>query len=185
MHTPTARAIALLGISALLAAGCGSSKSSKAGSAASATPASSGSQSHNSSSSGSNASGSAGSGAGTAITVKRASKLGAVLAAGPKRMTVYLFEADKGSASNCSGACASAWPPVTTSGAPVAAKGALAADLGTIKRSDGTTQVTYKGHPLYYFTRDGDAGDAYGEGVVGFGASWYAVSPQGSKIDNS
>ncbi|MGN6372957.1 MAG: COG4315 family predicted lipoprotein, partial [Solirubrobacteraceae bacterium] len=106
---------------------------------------------------------------GTTVTVKHAAKLGAILAAGPEHMTVYLFEADKGPSSKCSGACAGAWPPVTTGGAPVAAGGAVSADLGTIKRSDGALQVTYKGHPLYYFVNDKDAGDAYCEGVNGFG----------------
>lgn len=178
MKTPSTGAIAVLGASALLAAGCGSSgKSSSttsAGSAAStqaATPA--------------GTTTAASGGAGTSITVKRASKLGTVLAAGPKKMTVYLFEADKGTTSNCSGACVTAWPPVTTSGAPVASHGALGADLGTIKRSDGITQVTYKGHPLYYFVKDKDSGDVYGEGVKAFGAPWYAISPKGSKVDNT
>jgi predicted lipoprotein with Yx(FWY)xxD motif len=61
----------------------------------------------------------------------------------------------------------------------------MAADVGMITRADGTKQVTYKGHPLYYFARDGDKGDAYGQGVVGFGASWYVLAPSGSKVDNS
>jgi predicted lipoprotein with Yx(FWY)xxD motif len=181
MKTPSATTIAVLGASALLTAGCGGSKSSSSKSAESTTPARTSAQS----SSPSTAGGSAGSGAGTMVTVKHADKLGAVLAAGPQRMTVYLFEADRGPSSKCSGACAGAWPAVTTSGAPVASKGALAADLGTIKRPGGTTQVTYKGHPLYYYFKDKDAGDSYGEGVHGFGSSWYVLSPRGSKIDNS
>jgi predicted lipoprotein with Yx(FWY)xxD motif len=121
---------------------------------------------------------------GVAITTKH-DKLGTVLAAGPKKMTVYLFEADKGESSACSGACAAAWPPVTTSAAPTSTGVAKSADLGTIARADGTEQVTYKGHPLYYFARDGDAGDAYGQGSKAFGAGWYVLSPSGKKIDNS
>jgi predicted lipoprotein with Yx(FWY)xxD motif len=179
MIAPTTRTLALLGASALLAAGCGGTKYSKASSTASATPASTSAQASRTAAAPSSA------GAGTALTAKHAGKLGAILAAGPKRMTVYLFEADKGPQSSCSSACASAWPPVTTSGAPIAAKGAMAADLGTIKRADGTTQVTYKGHPLYYFVKDGDAGDAYGEGKVAFGGGWYVLSPSGGKVDNS
>ena len=61
----------------------------------------------------------------------------------------------------------------------------MAADLRTITRPDGTKQVTYKGHPLYFFARDGDKGDAYGQGVNSFGASWYVVSPSGAKVDKS
>jgi predicted lipoprotein with Yx(FWY)xxD motif len=62
---------------------------------------------------------------------------------------------------------------------------AMAARLGTITRSDGTRQVTYSGHPLYFFARDGDKSDAYGQGVNGFGASWYVISPSASKVDHS
>lgn len=191
MKTPSATAIAVLGASALLAAGCGSSKSSSGSSPSSATSnaGQSGAGAAGSGAAGSNAAGSnaanSGSAAGTTVTVKHAAKLGTILAAGPERMTVYLFEADNSPSSKCSGACAGAWPPVTTSGAPVAAGGAVAADLGTIKRSDGTTQITYKGHPLYYFVKDKDSGDAYGEGVNGFGASWYVLSARGAKVDNS
>ena len=96
---------------------------------------------------------------------------------------MYLFDSDTGSASSCNGGCASVWPPVT--GTAAARAGAVSADLGTITRSDGTTQVTYKGHPLYFFARDGDAGDSYGEGLKSFGASWYALTPSGKKVDNS
>lgn len=116
------------------------------------------------------------------ITTKR-DKLGTILAYGPKRLTVYLFEADKGPASSCSGACAKVWPPVT--GTPKATGSSRAADLGSINRADGSTQVTYKGHPLYLFTKDKDGGDAYGQGVKAFGASWYVVAPSGTKVDKS
>src|ERR1700712_4477778 len=69
--------------------------------------------------------------------------------------TLYLFEADTTSASTCSDACAKVWPPYLTTGAPTAGSGATASLLGTSKRSDGTTEVTYKGHPLYYYVADG------------------------------
>jgi predicted lipoprotein with Yx(FWY)xxD motif len=117
------------------------------------------------------------------ITTKHAKKLGTILAAGKKELTVYLFEADKGSSSTCTGACAKVWPPVAGKG--VAKEQAKASDLGTITRSDGTTQVTYKGHPLYYFMKDKDDEDAYGQGSKSFGAGWYVLTPSGKKIDES
>jgi predicted lipoprotein with Yx(FWY)xxD motif len=121
---------------------------------------------------------------GVVITTKH-DKLGTVLAAGPKKMTVYLFEADNGGQSACSGACAQAWPPVTTSGAPTGSAAAKSSDLGVLARADGTTQVTYKGHPLYYFSKDKDDEDAYGQGSKAFGAEWYVLAPSGNKIDES
>jgi predicted lipoprotein with Yx(FWY)xxD motif len=164
-----ASAIALL-------AGCGSSSSSTTGSTSAATAASTPTQS----------TAAATTAAAPGVTVRaKQGKLGPILAAGPKRLTVYLFEADKGAASACTGACSKVWPPVTTRGAPVAAAGATSADLGTVARADGTKQVTYKGHPLYFFAKDGDAGDAYGEGSNAFGAGWYVLRPNGSKVDNS
>lgn len=180
MKTPTTGLIAVLGASALLAAGCGSSKSS------SSTSATSAAESEKSTSTAATTTpATTAASAGVAVTVKHASKLGTVLAAGPKKLTVYMFEGDHGASSSCSGACASVWPPVTTSGAPTVSGAASSSDLGTITRSDGTTQVTYKGHPLYFFARDKDSGDAYGEGVKGFGADWYVLAPSGAKVDNS
>jgi predicted lipoprotein with Yx(FWY)xxD motif len=179
MKTPTTGLIAVLGASALLAAGCGSSsKSSSATSAAATTPTTSETSSTAAATTPAAATG-------TTVIVKHAGKLGTVLAAGSKKLTVYMFEGDKGSSSKCTGECAVVWPPVTTSGAPTASGTASSADLGTITRSDGTTQVTYKGHPLYFFAKDKDSGDAYGEGVHGFGADWYVLAPSGSKVDNS
>ncbi len=66
--------------------------------------------------------------------------------------------------------------------APTAGTGATASDLGTIARSDGTKQVSYAGHPLYYFSGDSAAGQTNGEGVNGFGALWYLVAPTGQQI---
>ena len=120
------------------------------------------------------------------VTTKHNAKLGTILAAGPKRLTVYLFEADKPRVSHCTGACASVWPPVT--GKPRAAGTAISADLGTITRPDGKTQVTYKGHPLYFYIKDikdGDAGDTYGEAIKAFGAEWYVLARSGKKVDLS
>ncbi len=111
-------------------------------------------------------------------------KLGTILAAGPKHLTVYLFEADKGSSSSCSGACAKVWPPVTSEGKATASGSAVSGDLGTTMRSDGTQQVTYKGHPLYFYDDDKDSGDAYGQGSKAFGAGWYVLKPSGEKLDS-
>jgi predicted lipoprotein with Yx(FWY)xxD motif len=118
-----------------------------------------------------------------ALVTTKHDKLGTVLAYGNKKLTVYLFEGDKRHGSSCTGACAAAWPPVV--GKPKAAGAVTASDLSTITRADGTTQVTYKGHPLYLFTKDKDDGDTYGQGIKAFGAEWYVLAPSGKKIDNS
>ncbi len=184
MKTRTTGLIAVLGITALIAAGCGSSKSSSSTSAASAYPSESEKTASTAATTPATTTTPA-SGGGVTVTVKHASKLGTILAVGSKKMTVYMFEGDKGAASSCTGACASVWPPVTTSGGPTASGAASSADLSTITRSDGATQVTYKGHPLYFFAKDKDSGDAYGQGVHGFGADWYVLAPSGSKVDES
>jgi predicted lipoprotein with Yx(FWY)xxD motif len=108
-------------------------------------------------------------------------KLGKVLVDGNGR-TLYLFEADKGAMSTCDGACASAWPPLTTSGKPTAGAGVVAAKLGTAKRADGTTGVTYDGHPLYTYAGDGAPGQTTGEGLTDYGAPWYALSAAGKTV---
>lgn len=109
------------------------------------------------------------------------SALGQILVDG-KGMTVYLFVADHSSASTCYTSCAQLWPPVLTTGAPLAGTGATASLLGTTKRTDGTTEVTYAGHPLYYFITDKKPGDTTGQGVTSFGELWYVLSPTGTAI---
>jgi predicted lipoprotein with Yx(FWY)xxD motif len=104
--------------------------------------------------------------------------------AGSQGRAMYLFEADKSSASTCTGACAATWPPVTAASMPMAGSGVEQSLLGTTKRPDGTEQVTYNGHPLYYFAADTGAGMAKGQGSKEFGADWYVVNAKGSKIDN-
>ena len=108
---------------------------------------------------------------------------GKILADGQGR-ALYLFTADKSSTSTCTGACASAWPPVTASAMPMAGGGVSQSLLGTTKRADGTEQLTYNGHPLYYFSADSGSGMAKGQGVKAFGSGWYVVDAKGSKIDN-
>lgn len=96
--------------------------------------------------------------------------------------TIYLWVADKGSTSECTGACAKSWPPVISTGAPTAGGGANAAALGTTTRSDGSKQVTYNGHPLYFFLGDQTPGATYGQGSDNFGAKWWLVAPSGNAI---
>jgi predicted lipoprotein with Yx(FWY)xxD motif len=118
---------------------------------------------------------------GTSIGVA-STRLGNVLV-GPNGRTVYLFLADTATRSACnSSGCVQAWPPVLTKGAPKAAAGVNASLLGTIKRADGTTEVTYAGHPLYYFISDKKTGDVTGQGIDAFGAPWYVVAPSGMQI---
>jgi predicted lipoprotein with Yx(FWY)xxD motif len=110
------------------------------------------------------------------------SKLGRILVDGAGR-TLYLFEADKGTASTCDDACASAWPPLVTAGQPIAGPGVSAAKLGTTKRDDGKSEVTYNGHPLYTFSGDSAPGQTAGQGSDGFGAEWYVLSARGEAIE--
>jgi predicted lipoprotein with Yx(FWY)xxD motif len=100
-----------------------------------------------------------------------------------KGRTVYLFEKDTGPKSTCFGACATEWPPVTTTGKPSAGDGVTASMLGTTKRPDGATQVIYGGHPLYLFEADKEPGDATGQNVDAFGAKWYVLSSAGQKVE--
>jgi len=113
----------------------------------------------------------------------RATSLGKILA-DARGHTLYLFTADKGKASACnSKACLATWPPLTTTGAPLAGTGAKASLLGTTKRKDGRMQVTYAGHPLYFFVADKKAGQTAGENIDHFGGEWYAVSAAGRKVE--
>jgi predicted lipoprotein with Yx(FWY)xxD motif len=109
------------------------------------------------------------------------SKLGKILV-DSKGLTLYLFVADTGTSSTCSGACAAAWPPLTTRGKPTAGSGVKASLLGTSKRSDGTLEVTYAGHPLYYYAGDTAAGQTTGQALSQFGAPWYVVGADGKAI---
>jgi predicted lipoprotein with Yx(FWY)xxD motif len=98
--------------------------------------------------------------------------------------SVYLFEKDEGGESYCSGACAAVWPPLETSKAPRGGAGIQDAALGTIKRSDGDVQVTYQGHPLYYYAADASTPDkTKGEAIEQFGAGWYLVGADGKPVE--
>jgi predicted lipoprotein with Yx(FWY)xxD motif len=177
--------IAALGVIAVAAivAACGSSSSNSSSSSSGASQ-SSGSAGSQSSSSRYGSGGSSTAGAGGAATTVATRKLSVGTAlVGPGGRTLYLFEKDKGPASTCSGACAQGWPPLTAKAKPKAGGGVTASMLTLIKRSDGTQQVAYHGHPLYYFVGDKKAGQDTGQGLKAFGAGWYVVAPSGSKID--
>jgi predicted lipoprotein with Yx(FWY)xxD motif len=118
---------------------------------------------------------------GVATVTASSTKLGMVLVDGSGR-TLYLFEKDQPDQSACSGACAAAWPVDNSSGTPKAGSGVKASLLGTIKRSDSTTQVTYNHHPLYYYSGDSGAGQQNGQGLNAFGATWFVVAPAGGKV---
>jgi predicted lipoprotein with Yx(FWY)xxD motif len=109
------------------------------------------------------------------------SPLGGILV-DSKGITLYDFVKDKGTTSACYGACAALWPPLTTTGKPVAGHGARASLLGTTKRKDGKLEVTYNGHPLYYFVTDRKPGQTTGQGVNQFGAPWWVLSAAGKEI---
>lgn len=111
----------------------------------------------------------------------RTTSIGQVLV-GPNGHTLYMFGADRTKVSTCYGACASSWPPLLTVGAPLAGTGVKKTLLGTTKRKNGKLQITYAGHPLYFFSLDQTAGSTKGEGLQAFGASWWALSPSGTKI---
>jgi predicted lipoprotein with Yx(FWY)xxD motif len=113
-----------------------------------------------------------------------ANKLGSILVDSQGR-TLYLFEADQGTTSACSGTCATAWPPLIANGQATAGNGANSSLVGTTQRADGSAQVTYNGHPVYGFAKDQKAGDTNGEALTAFGGEWYALSPAGTAIDNS
>jgi len=109
--------------------------------------------------------------------------LGPTLADGKGR-TVYLFGADSATASTCTGSCASIWPPVPAARTPRASGGASAVRVGSLHRTDGGDQLTYNGHPLYYYAGDTRPGDTTGQGLDQFGATWYALTPSGVPLDD-
>jgi predicted lipoprotein with Yx(FWY)xxD motif len=117
---------------------------------------------------------------GTRIDV-RSSPLGRILVDG-RGITLYDFPPDKGMTSICYGACAALWPPLITHGKPVAGPGVRASLLGTTKRKDGKLEVTYDGHPLYYFVSDRKPGQTTGQGLNQFGGPWWVLSPAGTEI---
>jgi predicted lipoprotein with Yx(FWY)xxD motif len=166
-------ALALTAVLAIVAAGCGGDDSSSTGgvyggkgAAATTEPAA------------------AGPSEGSAtVTVAMVPELGKVIV-DSDGFTLYDFHKDKGTTSSCYGGCASVWPPLTTGSAPKAAGGVSASKLGTTTRKDGTTQVTFAGHPLYTYVEDSKPGEANGNDVDLFGAEWYALTPSGAEPED-
>jgi len=108
------------------------------------------------------------------------SDYGRVIADG-KGEALYLFDKETGTRPRCFGACARAWPPVLTKGRPRARNGAKARLLGTTKRRGGKRQVTYAGHPLYYYVSD-SPGNILCQDVFEFGGRWLVVKPSGRPV---
>jgi predicted lipoprotein with Yx(FWY)xxD motif len=173
----TLPAVAVLALVSLLAiAGCGGSDSSSSNSGG---PYSGGGETAETTKPASSESASA---TGTVVTASTAGDLGKVIV-DSEGMTLYDFHKDKGGEPACYGACAKGWPPLLTEGKPRAGEGAMAAKLGMVERTDGTTQVTYAGHPLYTFVEDKKPGEANGNDVSAFGAEWYALLPSGEEAE--
>jgi predicted lipoprotein with Yx(FWY)xxD motif len=168
----------------LLAACSGAASPSPASSASPGASTGSGGLYGNSSpsaSAGASAAASAGAsdGAVTGATVMTAdSAFGTILVDGAGR-TLYVFLKDTSSDSTCYDACAASWPALTTSDAITPGSGLDASAFSTTTRTDGTTQVTFYGHPLYYFAGDQAAGDTNGQGL---NSVWYVVDPTGTAI---
>ncbi|HEY4778010.1 MAG TPA: hypothetical protein VIH47_00255 [Solirubrobacterales bacterium] len=180
IRTRTTYALTLLALAAALAiAGCGSSSNDSSGGSSGGAYGGGSSNTTSSSTTATKSPPGAESGA-AVLTVATAPKVGPILV-DSKGFTVYDFHKDKGTTSSCYGACESAWPPVTSEGAPQVGEGAMSSKLGTTKRKDGSTQVTYAGHPLYTFVEDKKPGEANGNDSSAFGAQWYALHANGEE----
>jgi predicted lipoprotein with Yx(FWY)xxD motif len=116
---------------------------------------------------------------GTTIKVEK-TDYGKALVNGAGKV-VYLFDVEESTTPECYGDCAHAWPPVLTKGKPIAGKGIKPGKLGTTKRSDGRTQVTFAGHPVYFYIHD-TPDEIRCQSVVEFGGTWLLVSPRGTAL---
>jgi predicted lipoprotein with Yx(FWY)xxD motif len=182
----TYAAVAVLALLAgLIVAGCGggsSSSTTEATSTGAASPTESSTKPAKQEAAAKPAAEAEPEGEATPISLGEAAGVGKILV-DEEGMTLYYFQKDqKGSGkSKCEGACAEAWPPLLTEGEPEAMSGVKSAMLGTIERSDGTTQVTYAGWPLYTFVEDQKPGEDNGTDSKAFGASWYPLHSNGKK----
>ncbi len=99
--------------------------------------------------------------------------------------SLYLFQKDIGTKSECTGACAAAWPPLRDTDEPLVGTDLSASKLGTTPRTDGKPQVTYNGHPLYLYSGDHKPGDTNGQGLNVFGGTWFALSGAGNMVSGT
>lgn len=165
----------LVGVLVVVTAGCGADDERRAG-----TEPTRGSKSAQAAASGSAPATSAApdEGAATGLVVRTAgSEFGRMLF-DAQGQAIYLFDKETSSRAECYGACADAWPPVLTDGEPRAGGATREALLGTTPRRDGSTQVTYAGHPLYYYAHEGP-GQVLCHDVVEYGGRWLVVTPAG------
>ena len=184
MRHQIASVIGAAGIGLLMAA-CSSSSNTTTSSPAASSPASSSAAAAPATTQASSPAATSQAGGAASVSLAAISGIPGKALVGSNGRTLYLFQADKNGTSACAGACAAAWPPDIVTGQPQAGNGVNQTLLGTITRADGTMQLTYNGHPLYYFTADAGGGTAHGQGVKAFGAEWYVVAAGGSKIDTS
>ena len=149
---------------ALALSACGSSSSSSSSTPATTAPAAGASSTPASSASGN--------------TVNMTTINGTAVVTNSSGKTLYWFAPDTSTTSKCTGSCATYWPPVT---GPVTAGSGVTGTLSTITRSDGTTQATYDGHPLYTYVGDTAAGQNKGNGLNLSGGLWYEMTVSGAK----
>jgi predicted lipoprotein with Yx(FWY)xxD motif len=119
------------------------------------------------------------------VKVKDISGLGPVLVDG-QGIALYLYQTDRrGSPSRCYGICSVQWPPDTLPtgvSRPVAGPGVVPRLLGTAPRTDGTTQISYNGWPLYFWPPDRTPGTATGQGLTNAGGLWYVLDAEGNAV---
>ena len=157
---------ALIAALAITAAACSSSPAASGGSTTSSTAGSTSSTAA----------------ASIALASATAGSVGTVVT-GPDGHTVYELSTERNGAIQCTGSCTSTWPPLTvTAGQSTKLSAGLSGTLGTVHRPDGTTQVTYDGHPVYYYSGDSASGQANGQGV---GGVWFALTPTGATSSTS
>jgi predicted lipoprotein with Yx(FWY)xxD motif len=161
----------ILGAAGLAALALALSACASSASSPSSTPAAGGSSA---------ASAPASSGGGS--TVNMTTINGTAVVTNSAGKTLYWFAPDTSTTSNCTGSCATYWPPVT---GPVTAGSGVTGTLGTISRADGTMQATYDGHPLYTYVGDTAAGQAKGNGLNLSGGLWYEMTVSGAKAGAS
>lgn len=175
------RALASLAAAGLLAAGCGSAAAQHSPSQRTAAVSTAPHVARSPAANATTATAAAARGASSATVKVMKTEYGNVLVDRRGR-ALYLFTRDRSPRSRCDAECAVRWPPFLTAGIPAAGSGAQAKLLGTTRRRDGSTQVTYDGHPLYYYIGDHQPGQVLCQAVEEFGGRWYVVTRRGSAV---